>query len=59
MQAININSITATVVQIAAERPPDLEEIAQSVANIHGKALLLFSKCHQKFTANTTLVMIC
>ena len=28
-----------------------MEDMAQSVANKHGKALLLFSKCHQQFNS--------
>ena len=34
-----------------AERCPELEDMAQEVANKHGRALLLFFKCHQKFNS--------
>ena len=38
--------------EIAAERCPDMEDQAQGVANKYGKALLLFSKCHNAYDSS-------
>ena len=48
-----MNKICATIPKVVAERYPEMEEMAQSVANKHGKALLLFSKCHQQFNSQS------
>ena len=52
MQAVNIDSICAAIPQVAAEKCPDMEDEAQAVANKYGKALLLFSKCHNSFNSS-------
>ena len=45
----NVDTICATILQVATDRCPDMEDMVQSVANKNGRALLLFSKCHGKF----------
>ena len=37
--------------EVVAQRCPEMEDMAQAVANKHGKALFLFSKRHQQFNS--------
>ena len=48
-----MDKICATIPKVVAERCPEMEEMAQAVASKHGKALLLFSKCHQQFNSQS------
>ena len=48
-----MDRICAAITAVARDRCPDMEDMAQVVANKHGKALLLFSKCHQHFNSST------
>ena len=50
VQAINVDKICAMLPQVASERCPDMEEQAQ--ANKYGRALLLFSKCHNTYNSS-------
>ena len=54
LQAINIDKISASIPQVA-RRCPQMEEYAQTVANKFGRALLLFSKCHNQFNSKKGL----
>ena len=56
-QAVNVDKICAVLPKVASERCPDMEEQAQAVANKHGRALLLFSKCHNSLICHSTLTM--
>jgi hypothetical protein len=47
-----VDKICAVLPKVASERCPDMEEQAQAVANKHGRALLLFSKCHNSFNSS-------
>ena len=51
-QAINVDKICAVLPQVASERCPDMEEQTQAMANKYGRALLLFSKCHNTYNSS-------
>lgn len=48
-QAPNIDKICACLPKVASDRCPQMEDAAQTVANKYGRALLLYSKCHNVF----------
>ena len=50
-QAANVDSLCAAIPQPAAEKCPDMEDEAQAMVNKYGRALLLFSKCHNAFNS--------
>ena len=52
IQAVNVDAIYAAIPQIAVEKCPDMENQAQAVANKYGRALLLFSRCHNSFNSS-------
>ena len=45
-QAVNVDALCATIPEVVKERCPDMEDQAESVMSKFGRALLLFSKCH-------------
>ena len=47
-----MDKLCAAIPQVATERCPDMEEQTQEVANKYGKALLLFSRCHNAFDSS-------
>ena len=51
-QAVNVDTICAAIPKIAMERCPEMEDQAQAVANKFGRALLLFSKCHNSLNSS-------
>ena len=51
-----MDRICATIPAVARDRCPDMEDMAQVVANKHGKALLLFSNI---LTVLPSLLMKC
>ena len=53
-KAANVDAICATLPRVAAARCPDMDDIVESVANKYGRALLLYSKCHQAFNSSRT-----
>ena len=52
IQAVNVDKICAAIPQVAIEKCPDMEDKAQSVANKYGRALVLFSRCHNSFNSS-------
>ena len=50
-----MDAICATLPRVAAERCPDMDDMAQAVANKYGRALMLYSKCHGQFNSSNTL----
>ena len=51
LYAVNVDTICATIRQVATDRCTEMEDMAQSVANKNGRVLLLFSKCDEKFNS--------
>ena len=49
-----MDAICVTLPRVAAEQCPDMEDMAQSVANKYGRALMLHSKCHEQFNSSNT-----
>ena len=49
-----MDAICATLPRVAAERCPDMDDMAQAVANKYGRALMLYSKCHGQFNSSNT-----
>ena len=47
-----MDAICATLPRVAAERCPDMEDMVQLVANKYGRALMLYSKCHELFNSS-------
>ena len=41
-----------TVAHVAAKRCPDMEDMARLVDNKYGRALMLYSKCHELFNSS-------
>ena len=52
IQAVNVDALCAVIPAIAVDRCPEMEERAQAVANKHGRGLLLFSECHNKYNSS-------
>lgn len=50
----NVDAICATLPRVATERCPDMDDMAQAVANKYGRALMLYSKCHGQFNSSNT-----
>ena len=44
-----MDTICACLPKVASDRCPEMEDAAQAVANKYGRALLLYSKCHNVF----------
>lgn len=49
---VNVEKMCAVLPQVASERCPDMEEQAQAVAHKYGRAVLLFSKCHNAYNSS-------
>ena len=49
-----MDAIAATLPRVSAERCPDMDDMTQSVANKYGRALMLYSKCHEQFNRSKT-----
>ena len=49
---MNVDAICAAIPHIAVEKCPEIEDQAHGVAYKYGKALLLFSKCHNAFNSS-------
>ena len=54
-QAPNVDTICACLPKVASDRCPNMEDAAQAVANKFGRALLLYSKCHNRFNGQGLL----
>ena len=50
----NVDAICATLPRVATDRCPDMDDMAQAVANKYGRALMLYSKCHGQFNSSNT-----
>ena len=54
MQAVNVDAICAAITAVAVDRCPEMEDLAQAVAHKCGRALLLFSKCHNAYNSSNS-----
>ena len=52
IQAASIDKLCSAIPQLATEKCPELEDQAQAVMNKYGRALLLYSKCHNIFNSS-------
>lgn len=50
-QAVNVDTISASIPKVASERCPEMEDAADAVASKYGRVFLLFSKCHVKLNS--------